>query len=397
MRTSKRVLVITYEFPPIIGGAGVYAHDLSIGLAKCGLQVDVATYSNGRDTHVLASELKARYGITLYSFSPLKFFHFIQFAALVKKLVKNTDYDVIILSDARAKSTFALFSKYLFNNETTKSVSIFHGNEVNSFFEHPSLLLRILRIRPKLQALFHKQKCLITVSVSEQKLWQDFLPDLQEKILLVRHGVNEEVFYKRTLEEVGELKEELKIPSGKRIILSTSRLVQMKGQDNLLAAFSKIVAQRSDVYLLIVGNGTYKNKLQVLCRSLDIEEYVEFRDAVERRVLSKYYSVADVFILISRFTEAFGLVYIEAAACGVPAISGNLGGVTDAVVNHHTGLVVDSFNVSELQKNIEYLLDNERERANLGQNAEVRFRRDFTSEVMARNLIESIQSLACAS
>ncbi|WP_172954195.1 glycosyltransferase family 4 protein [Pedobacter ginsengisoli] len=387
---SQNVLIITYEFPPIIGGAGVYAHDMAIGLASNQCNVDIVTYNHLQESSVIKNRLKSSYDINVFDFIPRNGLHFLQFFFLIKKIIRIKEYDFIILSDGRAKKIFSVFSQS-FKKEIPKSISVFHGNEINSFFVKPSRLIRFFSLSGKLKRLFSRQRLLITVSENEKQTWNKFMPELKNKIALVQHGVNENTFYVRTPDEISELKNFFGIPLGKKVLLSASRLIQMKGQDKVLDAYSRILSELSDVFLLIVGDGCYLESLKKQAESLGISNSVNFVGGVDRETLSKYYAIADLFVLPSRLEESFGLVYIEAAACGVPSISGNLGGVFEAVKDGLTGAIVDSFNVDELEGKMKYLLINNSARRELGQNALKKFKSSFTSKVMAHNLIVNLR------
>lgn len=383
---NRKILIISYEFPPIIGGAGVYAHDLAIGLALNNCEVDVVTYRSSNTD--IKRNLKNNYDINVFDFTARKGVHFIQFFICIKKLTVSNQYDLIILSDGRAKRVFALFM-FALKIEIKKSISVFHGDEINSFFIKPSKSIRFLRLDKKLLHLFSLQRKLVTVSQKEKELWHEFLPDLSDKLITVLHGINEDMFYPRIPEQIMDIKTSLKISKEKKIIVSASRLAEKKGQDNLLRAFSEV--NHDDLILLIIGDGEYLETLKTISENIGISEHVRFVGAVDRNTLSRYYAIADLFVLVSRYHESFGLVYLEAAACGVPSICGNLGGVRDAVIDGETGVVVDSFDISELRNKIIFLLNNEHYRKELATNALNRYRQGFTSTVMANNLINYVQ------
>ncbi len=384
-----RILIITSEFPPVIGGAGMYAHDLAIGLSKNEVEVDIITYDNGSLFSRIKKKLENNKKIKVFSLKPLIGIHFIQFLFLIMKVLKERNYDKIILSDGRAKRTFALFNP-LFRDKIEKTVSVFHGNEVNSFFKHPSLLIKVLNIDKKLINLFHNQSKLITVSKNEQEIWQNFLPSLTSKIRLVMHGVNEDIFYKRDECEINKIKKRLKVPFEKKIIITASRLVKEKGQDNLLLAFREILRHDQNSHLIILGNGDYMQTLKSISKALNIDDHVTFVGGISRDNIADYYSVADIFVLVSRFEESFGLVYIEAAGCGVPSIAGNLGGIKDVIIDGNNGFVVNSFNFKELEERLLALLENEPMRLKMALNANVMFKNNFTSEKAAKNLLKEI-------
>jgi phosphatidylinositol alpha-1,6-mannosyltransferase len=131
----------------------------------------------------------------------------------------------------------------------------------------------------------------------------------------------------------------------KLVILSVGRLVRRKGHDMMLKSLPTIVGRFPDVVYLIVGSGPMENELRNLARVMGVSDHVAFIGAPSDELLVQYYQTADVFVMVSRElegqAEGFGLVYLEANACGIPVVGGRSGGVTDAVVHGYTGLLVD--------------------------------------------------------
>ena len=135
--------------------------------------------------------------------------------------------------------------------------------------------------------------------------------------------------------------------NGKRVLLSVSRLVERKGHDVVLKALPIIVEQIPQVIYVIVGFGPQEAHLRSLVAELGIADRVIFVGYVSEEDLPTYYNACDVFVMPSRQIdgregiEGFGIVYLEANACGKPVIGGNSGGVAEAVQDGVTGLLVD--------------------------------------------------------
>jgi len=113
------------------------------------------------------------------------------------------------------------------------------------------------------------------------------------------------------------------------------------------------VRQCPDIVYLIVGEGSYRPELESLVAGLDLGGHVVFAGAVPDYELTEHYSLGDVFIMANREmpdgeTEGFGLVFLEANACGLPVIAGKAGGSVDAVTDQVNGLVVDGNDVAAI-------------------------------------------------
>jgi phosphatidylinositol alpha-1,6-mannosyltransferase len=119
-----------------------------------------------------------------------------------------------------------------------------------------------------------------------------------------------------------------------------------KGHDILLRAFAQLARELPDARLLVIGDGVLRGRHEELADSLGLRESVSFLGAVSPDERDRLLSEAHVFALPSRIapdggSEGFGIVFLEAAAHGLPVVAGNVGGALDAVVDGETGLLVD--------------------------------------------------------
>jgi phosphatidylinositol alpha-1,6-mannosyltransferase len=133
---------------------------------------------------------------------------------------------------------------------------------------------------------------------------------------------------------------------GRRILLTVSRLYARKGMDRVIESLPVVLRRFPDLVYLIVGEGSYRPVLENLVAYHDLGRNVIFAGAVPDYELTEHYSLGDVFIMANREmpdgeTEGFGLVFLEANACGLPVIAGKAGGSVDAVTDQVNGLVVD--------------------------------------------------------
>lgn len=385
---QKKVLLITFEFPPYLGGAGVYAHDTAIGLSKNNCKVDVLTYQHA-GIEKIQSRFKDTYGITIRTFKPISGLHFVQFPNQMRKVLKKTDYDLVILNDNRAKNAIALFN-YFLKLDYDKVVSVFHGFELGAYFDSPSFPIKLLGINKRLLKILNKIKTIVAISKDEKQMWDHRFPDLRHKTKIVYHGVCEDIFYKRTPQEVSSLKRQHTIPLDKRIILSASRLVDRKCQDVVIKAFNEIHKDHEDVMLYIAGDGPLKKTLETMANSLEISDKIVFLGSLDREQLSAYYAMSYLFALTSKF-EPFGLVYLEAAACGLPLISGNNGGVTDVVFNDINGYCIDPENVEELNVKLKQLLEDEALYTRLATTAHQLYKDNYTCQQSALRLLQACE------
>jgi len=142
-------------------------------------------------------------------------------------------------------------------------------------------------------------------------------------------------------------------------------LEKVKGMDTLLKAIPFIKKSIPDIYVYIAGSGPLENKLKSLAKKLDIEENIKFLGFVSEDEKYAYYKSVDVCVFPSRY-EPFGIVLLEAMACGKPVITSNVGGIPFVVEDGKTGLLFESENVEDLAEKIVILLKDEKLRRKMG-------------------------------
>lgn len=150
---------------------------------------------------------------------------------------------------------------------------------------------------------------------------------------------------------------------GRPVVVCVSRLVSRKGQDALIRALPAIRRRAPDAALLLVGDGPGRRRLGQLARSVGVADDVVFTGSVAASELPAHFVAGDVFAMPARTrghgldVEGLGLVYLEAAACGLPVVAGRSGGAPETVLQGETGYVVNGRSVSEVADAVGGLLD----------------------------------------
>lgn len=146
------------------------------------------------------------------------------------------------------------------------------------------------------------------------------------------------------------------------VVVCVSRLMPRKGQDVLLRALPSIRASVPDAALLLVGGGPSRGDLERYVDRNGLRDHVVLAGSVPAAELPAYYGAGDVFAMPCRTrlvgvdVEGLGMVYLEAAACGLPVVAGRSGGAPDAVRDGDTGVVVDGASVPAVADAISALL-----------------------------------------
>ncbi len=191
------------------------------------------------------------------------------------------------------------------------------------------------------------------------------------------------------------IRERFNFKDDDEVILTLSRLVPRKGMDVLISATSELMKTRPRVHLLIAGTGRDLRRLKALAQSTNAP--VTFLGFVSDDEVAELYGMADVFGMICRVRwggleqEGFGIVFLEAAACGVPQIAGRSGGADEAVLEGETGFVVDNPTDSNAVKQaLEKLLTDSETREEMGRNSRARAEKEFSYDYLAIKYWEAL-------
>ncbi|WP_116998350.1 glycosyltransferase family 4 protein [Desertimonas flava] len=188
------------------------------------------------------------------------------------------------------------------------------------------------------------------------------------------------------------------LPVDDELIVSISRLVPRKGFDVAIRAVAALAEARPGLTLAIAGSGRDDGRLRKLAAGLDAP--VRFLGRVSHEDLPLLYACADVYTMACRTRwggleqEGFGIVFVEAAACGTPQVAGRSGGAAEAVIDGVTGLVVDHpDDWKQVAVAFEALLDDEGMREKMAIASRERAVAEFSYDVLADRLGRSLGAL----
>ncbi|MDH5459950.1 MAG: glycosyltransferase family 4 protein [Candidatus Bathyarchaeota archaeon] len=183
-----------------------------------------------------------------------------------------------------------------------------------------------------------------------------FLGEYADKIVIIPNGVDATKFEIPYSKE--ECREKLNLPFDEEIILFVGNLIEYKGINVLLRSMLMVVRKVRKTRLVIVGDGKIRRDLENLSVQLGLSKYVNFVGFADENLKPLYYRAADIFVLPSTMrTESFGLVNLEAMACGLPIVASNIGGIPDVVKDYENGLLVPPKDVEALANSVVCLLE----------------------------------------
>lgn len=191
-----------------------------------------------------------------------------------------------------------------------------------------------------------------------------FLKKYSHKVVCIPNGVNIEDF------EVTYSKEQCRsitgLPQNHRIIIFMGYLAPHKGPEFLLEAVYRLIQKQSDVLLVFMGTGILFKELKDLTHQLGLDNHVVFLGHIsDKNFKAMVLKAADIFCLPSLY-ECFPLVILEAMASGLPVIASNISGIPELITHGKNGLLCQPGNSSELEEAINYLLENDTTRKEMG-------------------------------
>ena len=208
---------------------------------------------------------------------------------------------------------------------------------------------------------------------------------------VVAPGVDIERFRPLSARERTDARRHFGFREDEIVLVAVSRLVPRKGFDTAIEAVARLRARYPKLRLAIAGSGRDRDRLEKIAKSNDAP--VSFLGRVSDDDLPKLYGCADLSVMLCRNRwggleqEGFGIVFLEAAACGVPQIAGASGGAAEAVDNGVTGLVAPNpRNVDEAAHLIESLLEDPGRRESMGSAARWRAVHEFSYDVLSARL-----------
>ena len=212
----------------------------------------------------------------------------------------------------------------------------------------------------------------------------------KKEIRIIPHGVDPIRFNPDV--SGGVCRQKLGIAKSEIVVLSVQRLDKRKDLESLLYAIRRVVRENHSVKFLIVGKGKEKSNLVELARKLEILDRIVFLGFVDPEDLPEYYSVCDIFVLHSLY-EQFGIVLVEAMACGKPVISTNVGAIPEVVENGRTGLLVEPKNPEHLAGAILKLADDAYLRKKMGVEGRQKVEREYDWDIIVDEYLEYYEQI----
>ncbi|PZO97091.1 MAG: alpha-(1-2)-phosphatidylinositol mannosyltransferase [Corynebacterium urealyticum] len=356
---APRVLVVTNDFPPTLGGIQTYIRDyLNALVTHAGIPAEnIVVFASTQDADA-AAEFDAAVDYHVARWPRKIMLPTPQVARRMRQLIREHRIETVWFGAAAPLAAMAPSARAA---GATRVVASTHGHEVGwSMFPCTRAVLRY--IGRNVDTLTFVSRYGVDAA--------SFTPDEQVRQRL-RHRVGVE---------------------DKKVIVAVSRVVPRKGQDTLVAAMPQILREVPDAHLVIVGPGDYAEKLQRRAEKLRVAQHVTFTGPVQPEDLAGYYSLGDVFALPVRTqagglsVEGLGIVFLEAQAAGRATVAGNGGGAPETIIDGVTGEIVDGRDTAAVATCLSDLLKNPERAADLAAAGQERVAEAWDWRVLAQQL-----------
>lgn len=349
---------------PLAGGAEIYFQEIFTRIVKMGHSVIqlVVRFDNAPEQEIID-------GIKIIRIGTKNTFNFAVYREL-PHLLEQDNYDIVI--DDLNKIPF--YSPWL----TKKPVLalLMHLFRKSIFSEVSIPFASYVYLTESLIPWCYKNNNFAVLSPSTKQDVENMGIKL-DKIVVIPPGVDLDYFKPNYPQKEHGL------------IVHTGRLKRYKSVDHLLWATQMLASKRSDFKVVIVGDGDDLPRLKDLTKKLAIENYVTFTGYIPEQEKLNYYQKATVLVENS-IKEGWGMIVIEANACGTPVVAARSPGLRDTVLDEKTGLLYDYGKIEQLAQKIELLLDNKNLNKQMGE-AGVEWAKNFSWDNATNEMMKIIE------
>ena len=377
---TRRHLLVTNDFPPKIGGIQNYLWELWSRLDPASFEVLTAS----SDPHAAAFDRDvARRGITVHRIpSRTLFFPTPKVRRKIEEVAAAMNADLIVLDPAFPLGMLA-------SKLSRPAIQLLHGAEV-------AIPGRLPFTAGMMRRLFEASAGVIAAGPYPEAEARRVARSSFPPVLQIPPGVDTARFVPLSDEQRREVRRRLGLPLNGPLVVSVSRLVPRKGMDTLVDAASRLKASYPDLTVAIGGTGREAERLRRQIKKTGAP--VVLLGRVPDDDLAGLVGAADVFAMACRSRwggleqEGFGIVFLEAAAAGVPQVAGSSGGSADAVLEGETGIILhEPKSADALAGALDEVLRDPSRAAAMGRAGRARAEASFDYDVLARRLGRALE------
>lgn len=362
----RKCLLVTIDYPPQRGGVATYWERVTASMPIDQWEVLTSIRAKGETDVVGLVYRKPLLGILIWP-------RWLRGVWTTYAAYRSTRSELIVAAQVLPVGAMAYVLHKLFRIPYIVQV---YGMDLALAKQHP----RKARLAKR---VLGAAKSVIANSEATAQLLTDFSVP-KERVTIVYPVPSKPMHDTNRIEQL-RLEHELQ---GKRVVLTVGRLVERKGQDKTLEALAILSQSIKDLVYVIVGDGPHRQYLEQQADTLGVKTL--FLGEVSNADRDAWLHLCDVFVMPSRSLpgdmEGFGMVFLEAAACAKAVVAGNSGGVSEAVMDKQTGLLVDPNSVTEISDAMKRLLNDTMLTKQLGEQAQKRYQEYWSWNVMVERL-----------
>ncbi|MGW0880904.1 glycosyltransferase family 4 protein [Streptomyces sp. NPDC002671] len=376
-----KTLIVTNDFPPRPGGIQAFLHNMALRLDPGRLVVYASTWKRSREGVEATAAFDAEQPFTVVRDRTTMLLPTPQATRRAVGLLREHGCTSVWFG---AAAPLGLMAPTLRAAGAKRLVATTHGHEAG-WAQLPAARQLLRRIGESTDAITYLGE------YTRSRIATALTPHAAGRMVQLPPGVDEKTFHPASGGE--EVRARLGL-TDRPVVVCVSRLVPRKGQDTLIKAMPRILADEPDAVLLIVGGGPYERDLRRLARESGVEASVRFTGAVPWSELPAHYGAGDVFAMPCRTrrggldVEGLGIVYLEASATGLPVVAGDSGGAPDAVLDGETGWVVRGDSVDDTAERIVVLLQDAELRRRMGERGRQWVEEKWRWDLLAEKLKE---------
>jgi phosphatidylinositol alpha-1,6-mannosyltransferase len=337
-----KVLVLTNDFPPRPGGIQFFVHALALGLPPENVTVYAPAWAGAAEFDAELPFPVVRHPTSLMLPVP-------SVARRAERIIEREGCENVLFG---AAAPLGLLAPRLRRAGARRLIALTHGHEVG-WAALPVARGTLRRIGDSVDTVTYLGE------YTRVRLARALSPAAAARLTRLTPGVDTSEFYPGA---GGQAVRERFDLADRPVVVCVSRMVPRKGQDTLIHAWPLVLANVPGATLLLVGDGPYRDRLERMARHLGVAGSVIFAGAPSRAELPAYYDAGNVFAMPCRTrrrgldVEGLGMVFLEAAATGLPVVGGNSGNSADAIRDGETGYVVSGRSVADLAERLNRLL-----------------------------------------
>ena len=332
------VLFAEVTVEQVIGGAERVLRQQALGLAKLGHHVRViarAPFESAEATLSIGSVTERRYPVTRTS-EPAFVRSSVQNSLRAFDLTRQTcPVDIAMVHQSLAGLGPILFRYGMVSRWVYVCHSLAH-EEYRTRAERAATTLEWVRRRLSMRARRWIERMVIRrchhVIVLSEFMKQQVMSThgiAPSYITVVPGAADPATFY--PAQDRNEVRRELKLPENHTILFTVRNLVPRMGLEHLLEAMTMLGEEQQNLLLLIGGEGQLRSQLEELIRSRGLQDSVQLLGFVPEDQLAKYYQASDLVVMPTLQLEGFGLVTVEALACGTPVVGTPIGAIPEVL------------------------------------------------------------------